>query len=47
MGITPLELILSKLNPLYFYLYNTPLTSYFKHNILCKNKSNLLLYIRR
>ena len=40
-----LELILSKLNPLYFYLYNTPLTSYFKHNILCKNKSKILIIL--
>ena len=40
-----LDLILSKLNPLYFNLYDTPIVTYFKNNILCKNKSNILLLL--
>lgn len=37
--------ILEKIDPLYFHLYNTSLTKYFKHNLLTKNKPNILLIL--
>ena len=40
-----MELILSKIDPLYFYLYNTPLTKLFKSNLTDKTKPNVLLIL--
>ena len=37
-----MDKILNKLSPIYFYIFDTPITRIFKNNLISKNKPHLL-----
>ena len=39
-----MDKLLSKLSPIYFYIFDTPITKIFKNNLIYKNKPHSLCF---